>query len=275
MPSPKQLPVLLVCLALAAGLEAQERAGPWTLEGRVLAAGPETPFVGAEIAVVGTGVSVCADRSGRFEIPLAAGDQRLRIGPLGFPARAVVVLRGDRPERVFLPEHVIELEGVVVSGVAATIEAREGASAVATVEGEELGRVPASGVDDALRGRVVGASVEGNSGAPGGGFQIRIRGLTTILGDANPVVVVDGVVVSDASLGPGTGVITGGQENPQNRLADLNPGDVERVEVLKGASASSRYGPRAGNGVVVITTKAGRPSADAPAPASYRCFVGH
>jgi TonB-dependent SusC/RagA subfamily outer membrane receptor len=115
---------------------------------------------------------------------------------------------------------------------------------------------------------VVGAAVFENSGTPGGGMQVQIRGATSILGQGDPLYVIDGVIVSNASVQGGLTAITrsGGSTNSSqdqtvNRLADLNPNDVENIEVLKSAAATAIYGSRATNGVVVITTKRGKAGA--------------
>src|SRR5207244_2346900 len=132
-------------------------------------------------------------------------------------------------------------------------------------------------LDRALAGRVPGAYIQQNSGAPGGGTQVQIRGSNTVIGSANPLYVVDGVIISDASLSSGLFSVTGSgnpqstrndgekQDDPVNRLADLNPNDVASVEILRGAAASSIYGSKGVNGVVIITTnrgKAGKPRAN-------------
>jgi TonB-linked SusC/RagA family outer membrane protein len=124
-------------------------------------------------------------------------------------------------------------------------------------------------VENALQGKVVGANINLNSGAPGGGGQIQIRGVTSILGSGQPLIVVDGVIISNEANSSGVNAITQAspgaanlastQDNPLNRLADINPNDIESVEVLKSAAATAIYGSRATNGVIVIRTKRGLP----------------
>jgi TonB-linked SusC/RagA family outer membrane protein len=130
------------------------------------------------------------------------------------------------------------------------------------VSSEALQRVPAPSLESALQGKVIGASINMNNGAPGGGGQIQIRGASSLIGRIEPLIVVDGVAISNAVRSNQMAVITGslnkGEENGTNRLADINPNDIESVEVLKSAAASAIYGSQATNGVVVITTKRGR-----------------
>jgi len=132
-----------------------------------------------------------------------------------------------------------------------------------------MGNAPAQTVDRALQGKVAGATIRTNSGAPGGGVQIRLRGPTSITGNATPLYVVDGVIMSDVSIAGGQNAITraasaattfnSNQDVLANRISDLNPNDIENVEILKGASSAAIYGSRAGQGVILITTKRGRP----------------
>jgi TonB-dependent SusC/RagA subfamily outer membrane receptor len=148
------------------------------------------------------------------------------------------------------------------------VERRNAATSVVQVSAEELNRVPAATVDQALQGKVVGARINMNTGAPGGGGQIQFRGTTSILGNAEPLFVIDGVIMSNASIAGGANTLTRAaragtniasvQDNRTNRIADLNPNEIEDIQVLKDAAAAALYGSRATNGVVIITTKRGR-----------------
>src|SRR5688572_17263303 len=161
---------------------------------------------------------------------------------------------------------VAEQEEIVVVGRSPVIMKQNLAHGASVVGSKDLNRVPAQTLDTALTGKISGANIQSNSGAPGGGTQLRLRGISTITGQASPLYVVDGVILSNVAISPGTNAITaaaaGGnpsaQDNPVNRIADLNPNDIENVEVLKGASAAALYGSKAANGVVIITTKRGR-----------------
>jgi TonB-dependent SusC/RagA subfamily outer membrane receptor len=133
--------------------------------------------------------------------------------------------------------------------------------------GEEVARVSSQTVEQALQGKVVGANIQANSGAHGGGMQMQLRGVTTINGQSEPLYVVDGVVVSNVAIPSNQNAVTRStqgsnpsltQNNQVNRIADITPNDIENIEVLKGASASAIYGSRASNGVVIITTRRGR-----------------
>ncbi|HEU0015785.1 MAG TPA: SusC/RagA family TonB-linked outer membrane protein, partial [Longimicrobium sp.] len=149
----------------------------------------------------------------------------------------------------------------VVTGTGAPVERREVGNTVSSVTGEAVSNAPgAMSADQALQGKIVGALISENSGQPGGGVSIRLRGTNTILGNAEPLIVVDGVIVdnnSDALIGLGANA-TRGNSAMTNRLADIPPEDIERVEVLKGAAAAALYGSRANSGVIQIFTRRGQ-----------------
>src|SRR5256886_9639292 len=120
-----------------------------------------------------------------------------------------------------------------------------------------------------MQGKVAGAAISMNSGAPGGGAQVQIRGVTSILGNGQPLFVMDGVIISNDAISDGANSVTGAgnrslatgiggtQDALVNRLADLNPAEIESIEILKSAAATAMYGSRATNGVVIIRTKRG------------------
>src|SRR5678816_794240 len=110
-------------------------------------------------------------------------------------------------------------------------------------------------VDQALQGKVPGAQITQNSGGPGGGgISVRLRGTNSFISGSDPLYIVDGVIVDNGSAQLAD---LGIRSNPQNRLADINPSDIERIEVIRGAAAAALYGSRANNGVVQIFTKRG------------------
>ncbi|HEX5872277.1 MAG TPA: SusC/RagA family TonB-linked outer membrane protein, partial [Longimicrobium sp.] len=164
-------------------------------------------------------------------------------------------------EPVLLAPAALQLEELVVTGTGVSTERREVGNTVATVSGEAVSDAPgATSVDQALQGKIAGAVISENSGQPGGGVSIRLRGTNSILGGAEPLIVIDGVLVdnnSEALVGLGANA-TRGSAALSNRLSDISPADIERVEVLKGAAAAALYGSRANNGVIQIFTKRGR-----------------
>ena len=139
---------------------------------------------------------------------------------------------------------------------------------MASISPEELAGVTMqSGFDSALTGKFTGAEIKANSGAPGGGISMKLRGVTSIFGDQQPLFIVDGVYVDNSSISLGNNIVSaaagGGnpsntQDDASNRIADIDPEDIESVDILKGASAAAIYGSRAAGGVVIIKTKRGK-----------------
>ena len=249
-------------IALTAGeLIAQRR-----VSGKVTEEGSGNPLGNVSIQLVGTTIGAYTSDAGTYSLMVPNGALSLRVRRIGFQLRTVLVPAGSSTVDVALKKDVLQLEGIVVTGQQGTLDRKNAATAVVSVGGEQLSAVPSSSLDQALQGKVVGARINLNSGAPGGGGQIQIRGVTSILGNGQPLFVIDGVVMSNASINSGANAITaasGGsnsssQDNPTNRLADMNPAEIEDVQVLKGAAAASLYGSRATNGVVLITTKRGK-----------------
>jgi len=262
--------MLWALLALALPLSAAAAQGR-QVSGTVTGANGEA-VAGAAVSIAGTSRGVRTDGQGRFTIPVGDGEARLRVTALSYRAREVVVPAGQNTVSVRLETDVLGLETVVVTGQATAVKRENLAHDVAVVSSRQLvGNAPAQTLDRALQGKVAGATIRTNSGAPGGGVQIRLRGPTSITGNATPLYVVDGVIMSDVSIAGGQNAITrastaattfnSNQDVLANRISDLNPNDIENVEILKGASAASIYGSRAAAGVIVITTKRGRAGA--------------
>ena len=228
---------------------------------------------GANVSITGTAFAAVTNSDGRYAITAPAGAVTLVVRRIAFKRKEVSVPADQNAADVTLEPDVFNLEAVVVTGQATGVERRNAAIATTSVSGEEVSRVPAAALDRALAGRVPGAIISQNSGAPGGGTQVQLRGNNTVIGNPDPLFVVDGVIYSDAALPTGLFTVTASsanrgngelQDDPVNRLADLNPDDIESVEVLRGAAAASIYGSKAANGVIVIRTnrgKAGKPRA--------------
>lgn len=256
---------VLALIALAAGeLLAQRR-----VSGKVTEEGSGSPLGNVSVQLVGTTTGAYTNDAGAFSLMVPNGAVSVRVRRIGYQLKTVLVPANGSSVDVVLKKDVLQLEGIVVTGQQGTLERKNAATAVVSVAGEALSAVPSNSLDQALQGKVVGARINLNSGAPGGGGQIQIRGVTSILGNGQPLFVIDGVVMSNAAINSGANAITNaaggsnssGQDNPTNRLADMNPAEIEDVQVLKGAAAASLYGSRATNGVVVITTKRGKAGA--------------
>jgi TonB-linked SusC/RagA family outer membrane protein len=220
----------------------------------------------ATVAVQGTQIVAQAGPDGRYTLNAPANRLILVTRAIGFKAHTDTIPLGVETVNITLEPDIFKLEEVVVTGQSTGIQKQNLPNAVATVSAGELTRAPTGTLESALQGKIPGALIQANSGAPGGGIQVNLRGVSTITGDVNNLFVIDGVVVSNDAIPNGADAVTaaqaGGnprnQDNPVNRIADLNPEDIERIEVLKGGSAAAIYGSKANNGVVIITTKRGQ-----------------
>jgi TonB-linked SusC/RagA family outer membrane protein len=234
--------------------------------GRVTNAQTGQGLAEATIAVTGTGIVAQTGADGNYVLNAPDGDVGLVVRAIGYKRQDRTVPAGQSRADVALQPDVFKLEEIVITGQATGVERQNLPNAVATVDASELTRAPTETIEAALQGKIPGALIQANSGAPGGGFQMNLRGVSTIIGSVDPLFVVDGIVVSNATIPNGANAVTaaqaGGnprnQDNPVNRIADLNPEDIERIEVLKGGSAAAIYGSKATNGVVIITTKRGQ-----------------
>jgi TonB-linked SusC/RagA family outer membrane protein len=193
------------------------------------------PLPGANVVIKGTTVGAATDANGRFTLNVPSGRDVLTISAIGFSGQEVSI--GNRSDiTVTLQADIKTLSEVIVTGYGSQSK-KDITGAVATVDAKQLLSVPATNVGQALQGRVAGVQV-GNENSPGGGVMVRIRGFGTI-NDNSPLYVIDGTPT-------------------KGNLNTLNLNDIESIQVLKDASAASIYGSRAGNGVVIITTKKGK-----------------
>lgn len=259
---------VVAAIGLLFGFAEQAAAQTRTVTGTVTDAQTGQPLEGARVSVRGTTLSTATGASGRFTLGnVPAGDITLTVRRIGSNPADIRLTSGQNEISAALTRDPLRLAEVVITGQATAVERRNLANAVATVSGEEVSRVSAQTVEQALQGKVPGASIQANSGAPGGGMQMRLRGVTSINAGSEPLYVVDGVVLSNVAIPSNQNAVTKAasgsnpaltQDAQVNRIADLNPNDIENIEVLKGASASAIYGSRASNGVVIITTRRGR-----------------
>jgi len=254
--------VSLIALLSIPDVSAAQAQGR-TIGGVVTRAIGGRPVRGVTVTVTGSQQIAQSDDSGRYAILAPDGEVRLSFRAIGFSRKDVLVPATQTNMDVALTEDVFELEAVVVTGQATTLERKNATTATAYVSGEDVTKVTAPTIESSLTGRVAGVNLQSNSGAPGGGIQMQIRGNNTILGAYDPLYVIDGVIYSNVRIAGGRGQIDDAsfavaEDDPVNRVADINPTDVASIEILKGAAASSIYGSKASNGVVVITTNRGQ-----------------
>ncbi|WP_317127415.1 SusC/RagA family TonB-linked outer membrane protein [Hymenobacter oligotrophus] len=254
---------LMLCLGAAGSAIAQQQA--YTLQGRVTdERGQGLP--GTTVLVGGTtqGASTDADGNYTFSAQLAPGSYTLTFSSIGFTAQNRSVTLGSVTSvttNVTMREARQSLDDVVVVGSTVSTNRRELGNAISTVSGQELTRSGTGAVLNSLQGKVPGAQIVQNSGDPAGSISVRLRGIKSLSGSSDPLYVIDGVIISNSSVNVSQLAVSndvGSAQVGQNRLADLNPNDIESINVLNGAAAAAIYGSRAANGVVLITTKRGR-----------------
>jgi TonB-linked SusC/RagA family outer membrane protein len=226
-------------------------------------------LVGATVVVEGAGLAAITDINGVYVIEGKAPARTYRVvfSYIGYTTSyaSVTLAAGQRTSLTLdasLNDDGMNLDEVVVTGSTLRAQRRQLGNAVATVNSEQLERSGTNDALTALQGKVAGAQITQNTGDPSGGVSIRLRGVNSLRGDSDPLYVIDGVIVSNstvnvsqqAAAAAGVGQAALGS----NRMADLNPDDIESISVISGAAAAAQYGSRAANGVVLITTKRGQ-----------------
>ncbi|MBC7788786.1 MAG: SusC/RagA family TonB-linked outer membrane protein, partial [Anaerolineae bacterium] len=261
------VPALFTALIVGITLAPESAQSQRRITGRVTAEETGEPVPGVAISVVNTPFGALTNDNGGFSVVLPEGAQSLLVRRIGYKRRIIPVEAAQSEVNVPLQRDALQLEAQIITGAATTIARRNAANDVAQVTSDQIANVQAPSLENALSGRIAGAQVIANSGAPGGGNQVRLRGVTSVFGSSDPLYVIDGVIVSNDAIQPGINAISAAnrntsnstnQDNGVNRIADINPNDIERIDVLKGASASAIYGSKASNGVIIITTKTGR-----------------
>lgn len=204
------------------------------IQGTVVAESDGEPLPGVTVSIDGTNIATVTDMDGHFTID-AKQKGKLKFSYIGFKTTLKAFsTSGDMA--IKLADDSNMLDEVVAIGYG-SLKKSDLTGAVAVVKADNLKKTPAASVDQALQGRAAGVTVNANSGQPGAGATVRIRGIGTV-NDSNPIYVVDGVICSDISF--------------------LSPSDIESTEILKDASSTAIYGSRGANGVILITTKKGK-----------------
>jgi len=255
--------IFLAMFLLPLGMLAQ------TITGKITdTQGEGIPY--ATVVEKGTSNGTTTNENGDFSLTLTKLPSTITVSSLGFITKEQEITDASAVVTISISEDSVGLNEVVVSGLASTVKRKNLANAVSTVSAAELtGVTPAQTLDGALAGKFTGALVTSNSGSPGGGLSVKLRGVTSINGNSQPLYIVDGVYIDNSSifsagLNDVSGASSGGasansnQDNASNRIADINPEDIENIEILKGASASAIYGSRGAAGVIIITTKKGK-----------------
>ena len=244
-----------IALAVASPLYAQ---GTGTITGRASDRQTQRPLASVQVRIVGTTRGAVTDDSGSYRIVnVPAGNYQLAAQRLGFgpQARAIVVTSGGTTTADFaMSPAVTTLDVLTVTATGQTERSRENGAPTATIDSASLNKAVISTLSDALSSRVPGVVVQTSAGETGAGSRIRIRGSNSISLSNDPLLIIDGIRADNSSESTAQG--TGGQL--PSRFNDINPEEIEDVEIIKGPAAAALYGTAAANGVIQITTKKGR-----------------
>jgi TonB-dependent starch-binding outer membrane protein SusC len=247
--------VLLLALLWPVAAPAQTTG---TVTGVVTDQSSQRPVAGAHVVVVGTQRSGVTNQEGRFLlVAVPVGPQEIRVSVIGYAqgSQRVVVAAGSQVTAdITLQASAIELEGLVISAAGREERRRELGNSVATISTADVELAAVNNMASLLQARSPGVTVMHSGGTTGSGARIRIRGSNSVSLSNEPLVIVDGVRINNSAAS--FTIATGGQS--PSRLNDLNPEDIESIEILKGPAAAAMYGTAAANGVVQITTRRGR-----------------
>ena len=219
----------------------------YTLSGLVLDV-DQSPLIGVNVLVAGTTKGTATGVDGKFQINVNNGDE-LQFSYTGYKGETITV-SGQNDVTVTMGEDADILDEVVVVGYG-TRKVSHNTGAIASVKGADIAAIQANRVDDALAGKLSGVLIQNRDGEPGADPKIQIRAASSISGDSQPLIVVDGYPISGS-------------------LATVNPNDVESLEVLKDAASAAIYGSRGANGVILVTTKKGK---SGKASLTYNAYV--
>lgn len=230
-----------------------------TITGTVTSLEDQTPLPGVSVVLKGTQEGTVTDSQGKYSITAPTSSSILVFSFIGY--QTVEVEAGGRSViDLTLEPDVTQLEEVVVTSFGIEQEKRSLGFSAQSVNGEELTQMRQPNIVSAMQGQVAGVQITNSGGAPGMSSRIIVRGITSLDPSVNnqPLFVVDGIPIDNSTFEVSTGDLENTPRGLSNRAVDINPNDIETVNVLKGAAATALYGVRAANGAIVITTKKGK-----------------
>lgn len=240
--SKKFLPLLVLCLALLVGVANAQ--GGYTATGTVVDSQGE-PIIGATVIEKGTNNGKLTDIDGKFSIKVVSAESVLEVRFVGYQNMEFIA-KNAATQNIVMQSAVMNLDAAVVIGYG-TVRKKDATGSVAVMKVDDINKGVTVTPADLLKGKIAGVLVTSNSGAPGAGSQIRIRGGSSLTASNDPLIVIDGVPLDNSGIA--------GIGDP---LSAINPADIESFSILKDASATAIYGSRASNGVIIVTTKKGR-----------------
>ena len=243
--------ILTLCLTLFFGgiAIAQKRVITGTVNDKV------GPLPGATIIEKGTKAGTTTDLNGNFSLTVSGEDAIITVNFLGFTVQQIAV-KDKIKLNIVLVENAEALSEVVVNSLGLEVNKRTLGSTYTKVTADQLSNSGEMSVINSLQGKASGVRIARANGDPGAGSNIQIRGANTINGNTQPLIILDGVPISNDNINGNSSNVAGTSQ--QSRLNDINEDDIESITVLKGASAAAVWGSEAANGVLVITTKKGK-----------------
>jgi len=239
---------VMACLQ-ALTLQAQSNDGEsYTLSGKVVSATEGEALPGVNVVVKNSQMGTVTDIDGNFSLKVSSNDVLL-ISFIGYLTEEIAV-NGQSNVEVALMEDIAQLDEIVVVGYG-EMKRADMSSAQTSIGAEDIQKTVNTTIEQAIQGRAAGVYVTQNTGQPGGGISVNIRGINSINGSNEPLYVIDGVQIAPDR-------VQYGSASSSNPLAGLNPADIESMEILQGPSATAIYGSRGTNGVILITTKRGK-----------------
>lgn len=245
----KCLLLLFVAMGMSSLASAQR-----TIKGVVTDGQSGEALIGANVLVIGTSSGTITDIDGTYEIRVPDGASQIEITYTGYASQRIA-LTASNVYDVKLDAGSV-LDEVVVIGYG-SVKKSDATGAVASVNSDDFNKGIITSPEQLIQGRAAGVQVTNNSGEPGGGVNVRIRGTSSVRAGNNPLYVVDGVPLSGDDISGGGFDVGLGRQTTRNPLSFLNPNDIASIDILKDASATAIYGSRGANGVVIITTKNG------------------
>lgn len=259
--------LLLACLVLCSMLWQEALAQGRTVSGKVTAAEDGSPLPGVNVVLKGTSIGTATNADGTYSLTVNSNESVLIFSFIGLKTQEIIV--GDRSVvDISLEQDARQLGEVVVTGVGERDKASYSGS-ISSLSSDVIENKPVASVDQILQGNVAGLQLSASSGTPGSVQNIRIRGVSSISADNEPLYVIDGVPV-----------VSGRNDNSAaygnlSVLSSLSPNDIANISVLKDATASAIYGARGSNGVIIITTKSGKVSAPVISFSAQTGFVSN
>jgi TonB-linked SusC/RagA family outer membrane protein len=248
----KWISLCLLLLIGSIGIQAQTE-----IRGHVTDGSQNEPLIGATVSVPGTTAGTITDLDGNFKFTMPAGKIIVQISMIGYKTQ-VVNIKGKSEINVTLMEDSKMMDEVVVVGYG-TMKKRDLSGSMTQIKGEDLMAGATSDVAKGMQGKIAGVQVSQTDGSPGAGTSITVRGANSFTTSSEPLYIVDGIPYNNDN--PSAVPTSSANENTnqkQNPLSFINPNDIEKIEVLKDASATAIYGSRGANGVVIITTRKGQ-----------------